>query len=218
MAMRKGNNDMALATLQKAAELMPKDEDAQYYYGAAQLNVGLYKEAVESFDKSLKIWPRNDRALAGKGRAAFQSGQYEKSMEAFLLAYEADRAPRYLFERGKAAFFGKKYRDAQQSFARFETIFPKDAEAVFWYGLAAWRLAEDKNFALEKLEAAAKLSPQNELIINGLAMAKKGETLKFDRETEDVADAGKDPKKDPTKDPKKDPKQEVKPVVIIEDE
>ncbi|HYF51005.1 MAG TPA: tetratricopeptide repeat protein [Planctomycetota bacterium] len=195
MAIRKGNNDLALATLQKAAELMPKDEDAQYYYGVSQLNMGQFKEAVESFEKSLKIWPRNDRALAGMGQAAFHSRQYDKAMEAFEKAYEASRNPYHMFQKGNAAFFGKKYRDAQTSFARYCEMFPNDAQGQLWYGLSAWRLGE-KDFAKEKMKAALKLQPNDGLAKEALALAEKGETVKFQREDPEV-EAGKKPPEKP---------------------
>ena len=195
MAIRKGNNDLALATLQKAAELMPKDDDAQYYYGVAQLNMGQFKEAVESFDKSIKIWPRNDRALAGLGQAAFHSRQYDKAMEAFDKAYEASRNPYHLFQKGNAAFFGKKYRDAQSAFARFVEMFPNDAQGQLWYGLSAWRLG-DKAFAKEKMQAALKLQPNDGLAKEALALAEKDQAIKFQREDPEV-EAGKKPAEKP---------------------
>ncbi|MFH0937868.1 MAG: tetratricopeptide repeat protein [Planctomycetota bacterium] len=173
--------DEALTMLAKAVEYLPKDDEAWLCYGIAQTNVGKYKEAAESFDKALKIYPRNARALAGLGQVACQLQQYEKAMDAYELAYEASRNLRHLFERGRAAFFGKKYREAQSDFARFCEMFPQDAQGQFWYGLAAWRLG-DKDFGLKKLEEAAKLDSKDGNIKNALALAQKGEMIKFQGE------------------------------------
>jgi tetratricopeptide (TPR) repeat protein len=201
--------ETAMGMLAKATEYLPKDDDAWYYYGASQVNCGKYKEACDSFAKSVALYARNARALAGLGQSAFASAQYEKAMDAYEKAYEASRDPRYLFEKGHAAFFAKKYRDAQGGFARFCEMFPKDAYGQLWYGLAAWRL-DDKKFGLEKLEEAFKLNPGNPLAKQAVELARKGETIKFELETAEVAVA-----KTPAGD-KKPPKPP--PVRMIDEE
>ncbi len=214
MAIRKHDDENALKELTKAVELMPKDEDAWYYLGIAQVNVGKLKEAVESLTKSVKIYQLNHVALAGLGLAQFHSGEYEKSMENYEKAYQAFRNPYYLFQKGHAAFFGKKYREAQQGFAAFCDWFPQDAQGQMWYGLAAWRL-NDKDFAIKKLEEASKLNPQDPTIMEALARAKKGETLTFALEKPEVAEAKPDPK---NTDPKAPAEAKKKPDIRIEDE
>jgi tetratricopeptide (TPR) repeat protein len=209
MAIRKHDDDNALKYLTKATELNPKDEDAWYYLGIAQVNVGKLKEAVESLTKSVKIYPLNHIALAGLGLAQFHSGEYEKAMENYEKAYQAFRNPYYLFQKGHAAFFGKKYREAQQGFAQFCDWFPQDAQGQMWYGLAAWRL-NDKDFAMKKLDEASKLNPQDPTIIEAIARAKRGETLTFAIEKPDVPEV-KPAVANPTEKPKK-------PDIRIEDE
>jgi tetratricopeptide (TPR) repeat protein len=207
MAIRKHDDDNALKLLTKAAELMPKDEDAWYYLGIAQVNTGHLKDAIESLTKSVKIYNLNHVALAGLGLAEFHAAEYEKSMDAYEKAYQAFRNPYYLFQKGHAAFFGKKYREAQQGFAQFCDWFPQDAQGQMWYGLAAWRLG-DKDFAMKKLEAASKLNPNDPTIAEAISRAKKGETLTFALEEET--------KPDPKEAEKTDTKK--KPDVRIEDE
>ncbi len=99
MAMRKHDYTTALPLLEKAAKLMPKDEDAWYYLGLAQVNTGSHKEAVESFMASLKIFPRSPRGLYGLGEAAMAAKQYDKAMKAFDDAYAASRDPHYLYKK-----------------------------------------------------------------------------------------------------------------------
>ena len=83
-----------------------------------------------------------------------------------------------------------------------------------WYGLAAWRLG-DQPFALKKFDEAAKLNPKDEMINDALTMAKKGETFKFQLETEDVADNTKKPD---SKEPDKNAPKPTKKVDRMDDE
>ena len=196
MAMRKSDYVGALPMLEKAAKFMPKDEDSWFYLGFAQLNSGQHKEAVESFSNSLKIYARNANALSGLGSAALEAGQYDKAIKAYDDAFVSSRNPRFLFQKGQAAFFGKKYEIAQAGFAAYVAIFPNDSQGQFWYGLAAWRLGQ-KEFAMKKYAEAAKLQPNDGMIKQAIELAQKGESLKFQRETDEpaVADASKESKK-----------------------
>jgi len=205
MQMRKKDFEGAAKTLADAVKFMPKDDDAWYYYALAQSSTGLIKEAIESFNQSLKIFPRNHRAQAGLGLVAVNSGQFELAMQAYDQAYQIARHPVYLLEKGQAAYFAKKYKEAQSSFAPFCEVFPNDGNGQMWYGLAAWRLG-DKEFAMTKLKEAAKLSPANPTIKEALTRAEKGEVVHFERE--DAAPAV-DPKAPPVK---------VKPIIIVEEE
>lgn len=178
MLMRKGDYVGALPLLKKAADFMSKDEDAWYYLGMAQLNTTLYKDAVESFEKALKIYPRNANALSGLGAAAIQAKQTDKAIKAYDEAYAASRDPRFLKQKGEAAFFGGKYEAAQQGFNTFLKIFPNDARAHFWYGMAAMRL-KDKALALKEFETAAKLQPNDEMIAEALKRANTDDPLRL---------------------------------------
>ena len=210
MAMRKGDYVAALPNLEKAAKLMPKDEDAWFYLGFAQLNSGQHKEAVESFTSSLKIYARNANALAGLGAAALESHQYDKAAKAYDDAFESSRNPRFLFQKGQALFFGKKYELAQASFAAYVAIFTNDPQGQLWYGLAAQRLG-NKEFAMKKYAEALKLQPNNGMIKQAIALGEKGESLKFERETDEPAVAA-------NKEMKKSEKPANKELLKLEDE
>ena len=201
MLMRKQDYVSALPLLIKAADFMKTDEDAWFYLGMAQLNTTLYSEAVESFDKSLKLNPRNPNSLSGMGTAAMQAKQYDKAIKAYEDAYESSRNLRFLFQKGRAAYFAGNYELAQQGFASFANIYKNDAEGAFWYGMAAWRLGKDKEFALKKLDEAVKLQPNDPTYAEGLKMAQAGETLRFVGEPTEAEIAAAKIKKDPVKEP-----------------
>jgi len=183
MALRRNQNEEAVTLLTKAAELMPKDDEVWYYFGISQLNTGRIAEAVESLQKSIKIYPRSPRALSGLATAQFNLGQFLKAAATYEEAYQVSHNPFQILQKGRAAFFGKDYKLAQNGFAVFCDTFPNDAQGHLWYGLAAWRLG-DKAFAVETLKKAASLNADDPTIKTALALAEKGETLKFERETE----------------------------------
>jgi len=83
-----------------------------------------------------------------------------------------------------------------------------------WYGLAAWRLG-DHDFGLKLLEEAKKLNPGDCMIGEVLAMAKKGESIKFSDERDD-APAGKTADKGDSKNPPAEKTE--KPKIRIDDE
>jgi len=210
LLVRRGESEDAEKVLAKAVELLPKDEDAWYFYGMAQVNSGKLTEAVASFEKSLKIYPRSARATSGLALAAFHSNEYKKSVDAYEAAYQITHDPRYLMQKGQSAFFGKDYKEAQRAFNAYITVFSKDPQGHLWYGLSALRLNE-KEFGLKKIEEAAKLNPADPMIATALKMAQKGESLVFQRESEAVAEADK---KDDTK-----PGEKKKPKVqLVDDE
>lgn len=186
MLIRKGETEEAEKVLAKAAELMPKDEDAWYFYGMAQVNNGNLDAGVASFEKSLKIFPRSARAIAGLATAAMANNDYKKAAEAYEQSYQITHDPRYLMQKGQAAFFGKDYRAAQAAFNQYSSVFSKDPQGHLWYGLSAMRLSE-KELGLKKIEEASKLNPNDPLIVAALKAAQKGESIRFERETDEVA-------------------------------
>jgi tetratricopeptide (TPR) repeat protein len=215
MAIRKKDDENALKFLTKAAELMPKDEDALYYLGVAQVNSGKIKEAIESMNKSIAIYALNQNALAGLGRAYSHGGEYEKAMDAFERAYQVSHHPYFLMEKGQSAFYAKKYREAQAAFNTFCDWFPQDAQGKMWYGLAAWRM-KDNDFAIKQLEEAHKLSPGEGIINDILTACKKGEFFRFADERDEVAVAKPSEKTDDKK-PVEEEKAK-KPAMRIDDE
>jgi len=214
LLVRKGQSEEAEKILAKAVELLPKDEDAWYFYGMAQVNSGKLTEAVASFEKSLKIYPRSARAISGLALAAFHNNDYKKAVEAYELAYQNTHDARYLMQKGQAAFFGKDYKEAQRAFNQYTTVFSKDPQGHMWYGLSALRL-NDKDFGLKKIEEASKLNPGDPMIAQALKLAQKGESIRFERESEEVA--AKDEKPKDGEAPKQTEKKKPK-VQLVDDE
>jgi len=213
MALRKRDNEQAVTLLTKAADLLPKDEESWYFLGVSQLNTGRLAEAEDSLQKSLKIYPRSARALSALATAQFNLAQFLKAAETYELAYQITHNPYQILEKGRAAFFGKDYKLAQNGFAVFCDTFPNDAQGHFWYGLAAWRLGDQK-FGLEELKKATSLNADDPTIKAALSLAEKGQTLKFELESQTPETVATK-----TAEPGKKPAAGKKPVFVqVEDE
>lgn len=189
--------ESALKNFKKASELNPKEEDAWYYLGIAQVRAGKSKDAIASFEQAVKLYPLFHQAFSGLADAHFSARDFPKAQAAYDSAFQISKHPNYLFSIGQAAYFAKNYEEAQKNFAAYGNIFPKAAEGCFWYGLAAMRLKQNE-FAIKKLTEAVGLDPNDATYKEGLAMAKKGEIMRFRAETDEAktaagpaADSGK---------------------------
>ncbi|NOY72581.1 MAG: hypothetical protein GXP14_09425 [Gammaproteobacteria bacterium] len=63
-----GDDDLALAYLNKALKINPDGIDSNYFYGDFMLEKGEYKKAIRAFDKALTAPPRINRPIADSGR------------------------------------------------------------------------------------------------------------------------------------------------------
>ncbi|MBI3828032.1 MAG: tetratricopeptide repeat protein [Planctomycetes bacterium] len=185
--------ESALKNFKKASELSPKDEDGWYYLGIAQVRAGKSKDAIASFEQAVKLYPLFHQALSGLADAYFSNREFAKAQASYDAAFQISKHPNYLFSIGQAAYFAKNYEEAQKNFAAYSNIFPKAGEGAFWYGLAALRLKQNE-FAVKKLTEAVSLDPNDATYKQALAMAQKGEIMRFQAETDDAKSA--DPKAD----------------------
>lgn len=205
VALQKRDVEGALKNLRKATELSPKDEDGWYYLGIAQVRARKSTEAIASFEQTVKLFPLFHQAYSGLADAYFGARKFSQAQEAYNKAFQIAKHPNYLFSIGQAAFFAKNYEEAQKNFAAYANIFAKDGQGHFWYAMAAQRLKQEE-FAIKKLHEAIKLAPNEGMYKEALAMAQKGEAMRFTVETED---------------PKAAAQQEnggIKPPTVIEDE
>ncbi|MCW8133172.1 MAG: tetratricopeptide repeat protein [Planctomycetota bacterium] len=205
VALIRRNVDEALKNLLKASELSPKDEDVWYYLGVAQVRAGKTKEAIASFETAVKLFPLFHQAHSGLADAYFSARDFKKAAAAYDMAFQISKHPNYLFSIGQASYFAKEYEEAQKNFAAYCNIFTKDPQGTFWYGMAALRLKQNE-YAIKKFQEALKLAPNENMYKEALAMAQKGEIMRFTVETED---------------PKAEAKtgdSGIKPPTVIEDE
>jgi tetratricopeptide (TPR) repeat protein len=190
VALLKNDTKAAVEQLAKAAELLPDEEDAHYYYGIALLRSGQYKEAAVEQQKALKYYPRYHQALAQLAEALVQLQDFKAGVEYYEQAYQIQRSnPYYLLGKGRAALFAGDNKEAQRNFSIFTNTLPRNAEGQFWYALALWRSGDKEKEAIVKMQQAAQLDPNNEMIRAAQSMMDKGEDLKFS--VESVKTSGK---------------------------
>ncbi len=205
VALSTGRIPAAVENLSKAVRLSPKNEDIWYYHGVALTHAGKSEEAIASLEKAVSLYPLFHQAQSALGDAYYEKRDYKKAAHCYDMAFQLSKHPQYLLRQGHAQFFSREYREAMKNYAAFTNIYKRDAQGNFWYGMAAWRLGQ-KEYALKKLEEAVKLAPNNKLFRQGLAMAKKGETITFTREAK--APTKKANNEDGTKPKKKAPEEE----------
>ncbi|HEY3323154.1 MAG TPA: tetratricopeptide repeat protein [Planctomycetota bacterium] len=193
---RKKDYAGAVTVLTKATELNPKDDDAFYYLGMAQLHCQKPKEAIAAFQAAVKLYPLNHVAHSHLSDAYFQAGQYKEAMDSAEQAFKLNsNNPNYLFQKGHAAFFNGDYAEAMRNFNIYASIFQRDPEGHFWYGMTALR-QKQKEFAIKELTTAAQLGGDGDYYKMALQRAQKDQPLVFqgeksaEKEPAKVAGAG----------------------------
>ena len=87
VGLMKGSNDVAVLHLQKAVNLAPDDEMANFGLGLAFQGMGEQKEAARWINKALAINPENTAAIFSIVRIAHETSMYEdaiRSIERYL--------------------------------------------------------------------------------------------------------------------------------------
>ncbi len=178
-AMLKNDFQSALGHLAKAIEFAPDEEDAHYYRGVAFLGAGQYREAAESLQIALKHYRRYPQAHAQLGEALIQLKDFKSAMEHYDQAYQLQRNnPHYLLGKGRAALFMGRSKEARRIFVAFTSIFPRNAEGLFWHSLAIWRLG-NRQQALTKMQEASQMDDNSELIRSAIGKMIRNEDFHF---------------------------------------
>ena len=81
----------ALAALERAAQLLPQDAEAQYNLGAAQLEAGRVEEAVASFRRALTLKPDSADAHNDLGNALRRLGRLDEALSSYRQALALKR-------------------------------------------------------------------------------------------------------------------------------
>lgn len=88
----------ALEALERAAQLLPEDGEAQYNLGAAQLDAGRVQEAVASFRRALELRPDAADTHNDLGYALQRLGRFDEAVASYqaALALAPERAEVHL--------------------------------------------------------------------------------------------------------------------------
>jgi tetratricopeptide (TPR) repeat protein len=158
--LNKGDDDRAIADLDKAVELAPLFFEAYCNRGLAYLNKGDDDRAISDFDKAVELAPKFAQAYFGRGMARSSKGEWETAIEQFAKAVAID--PRHVdahFYWGVALGQLGRHAAECEKYAKAVEIEPRHAEAYHNWGLALGQLGRHEE-ACQKSEKATKIEPR----------------------------------------------------------
>jgi tetratricopeptide (TPR) repeat protein len=82
-ATKAGDSATALALLNDARRLAPKNADVQFEFGMAALQMSLWDDAIEAFRQTLQLRNNDPMAVWGLGRAYMGQSKFEESRQEF---------------------------------------------------------------------------------------------------------------------------------------
>ncbi|MFA5276333.1 MAG: tetratricopeptide repeat protein [Candidatus Omnitrophota bacterium] len=83
-----GEYNLAVASLEKAWEINPKDPDVNYNLGFVYYSLGEYKKSALYLYVALKLQPDDTEAYELLAKAHYNIGKYQKAKESLLMARE----------------------------------------------------------------------------------------------------------------------------------
>ncbi len=173
----------ALAALQKAVELDPKDAEAQYQLGYVQhvmkRNVA---GAIPAFEQAVALEPGNALYRTGLGGALVEAGQLDRAVQELskVTSTEGYTGSDAWFYLGTAHFNAKRYKESAEALEKSIAIKPDNAQAE---GLLAWcyvALKDTENFKKHGANAR-KLGFKDPDLMTRLQKIEAGETFKDDK-------------------------------------
>ncbi len=170
---RQQKYDDARALLQPIVDKDPTQVEALLELGVLDLNQKKNKEAIELFQKAYAAAPGNVRGLLGQSKAFLLDGQVEKSVD--LIKGEATKNPARMDlqqELGNAQMAAGQFDAAIGTYqGLIAKVKAPKAQAELWSRIAqSYRYKGDMQHAVESLEKAHQVSPDNGSIDTNLAM------------------------------------------------
>jgi len=122
---------------------------------------GLYKEAIEWFDRALKIKPDGYNSFRHKGNALRWLERYKEAIECYDRALKI-KTDDYdsLREKGNSLFQLKRYNEAIECYDRALKFKPKDHDSLTGKGFSLVWLEQYKE-AIECYDRALKIKPND---------------------------------------------------------
>jgi tetratricopeptide (TPR) repeat protein len=152
---RGGDYDGALAALAPILEKNPKDSNALYILGLAQMKKGRWAEAEAAFLQVVEIVPKFAAAYYQLGICYQQSERTEDALAAYAKAMELDPAnPDSVYNSGLILFSQSKPADALAMFEKAIALRPDDPASLEMAGRCCISLAavrkEDGSVEVDK--------------------------------------------------------------------
>lgn len=151
----------ALGALQKAAELLPADAEAQHNLGLTLQDLGRYDEAVASYQRALKINPDNPELHNALGTASQELGQHDVAAKCYKKVLQFN--PNFLaahINLGISLQEQGQLDSSAESFRHALRIDPNCSEALRGLGNVLFKLGQFDD-ALNQYSAALTVSPDS---------------------------------------------------------
>jgi len=172
--------DPAIAELTKAAELDPKNAEAQYQLGFVNLVLkGNAAAAVAPLEKAAALDPGNPTYRTNFGAALVAQKQMDRAIEELGKVTAApgyNRAEAWIY-LGQAYVGSKRYKDAVAALEKATTIAPNSDQAYAFLGWAYFGLKDAENFK-KAAGKARSLGHKEPTLLDYLGRVEKGEPIK----------------------------------------
>lgn len=180
-----GNDEAAVAALDRVLKLVPDDLAARTRRAYALLDLGGFEDAAEECRRILELDPSHSAAYLGLGRIEFEAGRFERAIEHFTRALDGQPEGSAIHHRiGLALRRLGRREEAADHLARNQQIPVSYADplysamqalnvsrkAVFARGAEAMRTGNPE-LALVAFEAALRALPDDPETLFNVAMA-----------------------------------------------
>jgi Flp pilus assembly protein TadD len=170
----------ALAELQKAVELEPKNAEAQYQLGYLLMRMkGDAASAVAPFQKAAALEPSNTAYATALGSALVGAQQFAPAIDVLtrLIAQPDYNRPDGFVSLGQAYVQGKRYKEALPVLEKATSLAPDNADAWASLGWAYFGLKNAAKFK-ETAGKARALGYKEPTLLAYLKRIEGGETIK----------------------------------------
>ena len=167
--LKKGENDQAIARLDKAIQLQPKYALLYTIRGGAYADKGNLDAAMRDCNQAVELAPKSAMVYAGRGEVYAQKGDHDKALADFTKAIELN--PKYADayrDRANACYNKGDYDKAIADYSKAIELNPESAAAAYnnrglAYGKKGDRLKAmaDYTRAIEMNDAAACINRGN---------------------------------------------------------
>ncbi|MGH9401706.1 MAG: tetratricopeptide repeat protein [Terriglobia bacterium] len=161
-----GQYVQAATEYQTAAHMDPSENNI-FAWGSELLLHHTLELAIQVLSRGVQLYPRSARMQAGYGIALYSRGHYQDAIDAFCHAIDVNpKDPR------PYTFLGKIYdvsplqaAAVTDRFARYATLQPHNAQALYYYAMSLWKASRTENQTLDLskvqklLESAVAIEP-----------------------------------------------------------
>lgn len=167
--MAAGNDAQALPAMERAAQLLPRDAQAQGNYAQALASAGRLADAQGAFRKALALDPRLANAWSGLGHLLGRQGRHDEALDCLSRAAALQTGSPVIHNRlGNVLRDMGRLADARASYERALALQPRFPEALNNLGMTLAQLGLEQ-LGEARLREAIALQPQRAIYHSNLA-------------------------------------------------